>query len=396
MNQPEFPTVFRGYDPVQVDQHLAALQQAAESARQESASGSVELTKLRQSHDALARQLEAERSRSTDLEEQTRKVSTPTFADLGERIGTMLGLADEEAAAIRQSATDDVGEHRRLAEEASAQVRTDADRYAEDVRSRADVEATETLTRAKQEADSIIDDAAREAAARREEAEAYFEKQRATAAAQAADFERTLGERREKSAAEFTAQMATQDQALAAVQERADLLAREADTERSSRSEEATRLLEGAKAEATQLVGSAKEQAERIRRDSERELAAATARRDSITAQLSNVRNMLATLGGGAALGALADAPAQDEAPAADEPPVEVHDEHVEDDVLEAPEDDAPEADVTDEVATDEVEVTDAVVETDGTPETDTAPEDEQPTPRQGKGGKGEKAGSRR
>ena len=32
MNQPEFPTVFRGYDPVQVDQHVAALQQAAEAA----------------------------------------------------------------------------------------------------------------------------------------------------------------------------------------------------------------------------------------------------------------------------------------------------------------------------------------------------------------------------
>ena len=43
--------------------------------------------------------------------------------------------------------------------------------------------------------------------ARREEAEAYFEKQRATAAASAADFERTLAERREKATAEFTGQM---------------------------------------------------------------------------------------------------------------------------------------------------------------------------------------------
>ena len=105
------------------------------------------------------------------------------------------------------------------------------------------MQSTETLTRAKQEADSIIDDAAREAAARREEAEAYFEKQRATAAAQAADFERTLGERREKSSAEFTAQMAKQDQALAAVQERADLLAREAEEERVARADEAASLL---------------------------------------------------------------------------------------------------------------------------------------------------------
>jgi hypothetical protein len=53
-------------------------------------------------------------------------------------------------------------------------------------------------------------------------------------------------------------------------------------------------------------VADAKDHADRIRRDSERELAAATARRDSITAQLSNVRNMLATLGGGNAALSLA------------------------------------------------------------------------------------------
>jgi hypothetical protein len=36
-----------------------------------------------------------------------------------------------------------------------------------------------------------------------------------------------------------------------------------------------------------------------MREESERELAATTAQRDSITAQLGNVRQMLATLGGG-------------------------------------------------------------------------------------------------
>ena len=98
MNQPEFPTVFRGYDPVQVDQHVAALQQAADAARQEAAASSVELTKLRQSHEALRQELEGQRRSLGQLEEQARKVSSPTFADLGDRIGTMLGLADEEAA----------------------------------------------------------------------------------------------------------------------------------------------------------------------------------------------------------------------------------------------------------------------------------------------------------
>lgn len=116
--------------------------------------------------------------------------------------------------------------------------------------------------------------------------------------------------------------MAKQDQALAAVQERADLLAREAEQDRAAAAEEAARVLDAARSEAAALVASAKEQAERVRRDSERELSAATARRDSITAQLSNVRNMLATLGGPAAVTALdaaadADAPAE-QAPAED------------------------------------------------------------------------------
>jgi hypothetical protein len=52
-------------------------------------------------------------------------------------------------------------------------------------------------------------------------------------------------------------------------------------------------------------VSAAREKAERIRRDSERELSAATARRDSITSQLSNVRQMLATLGGASMVGTL-------------------------------------------------------------------------------------------
>jgi len=124
-------------------------------------------------------------------------------------------------------------------------------------------------------------------------------------------------------------------------------------------------VLDAARVEAAALVSSAKEQAQRIRRDSERELAAATARRDSITAQLSNVRNMLATLGGGAAVGLSAEdehpALAKDAAP---EPSVheqaevvehdentEVHDEAF--DAVDAPEQDVAEtgADTTAEGA---------------------------------------------
>jgi hypothetical protein len=71
-------------------------------------------------------------------------------------------------------------------------------------------------------------------------------------------------------------------------------------------------------------VGEARAKADRVRRDSERELAAVSARRDSITAQLSNVRQMLATLGGGAALAAVEEA-----APAEPEPVVAAADDDV-------------------------------------------------------------------
>jgi len=68
MNQPEFPTVFRGYDPDQVDRRLAAADQDTEAARQEAAQLSVELTKTRQAHDALAAEVERQERVVADLD----------------------------------------------------------------------------------------------------------------------------------------------------------------------------------------------------------------------------------------------------------------------------------------------------------------------------------------
>jgi hypothetical protein len=60
----------------------------------------------------------------------------------------------------------------------------------------------------------------------------------------------------------------------------------------------ATRVVQEAESKAQQIVADAMTRADRIRAESERELAAATQRRDSINAQLANVRQMLATLTG--------------------------------------------------------------------------------------------------
>ncbi|HBX79892.1 MAG TPA: cellulose-binding protein, partial [Propionibacteriaceae bacterium] len=92
---------------------------------------------------------------------------------------------------------------------------------------------------------------------------------------------------------------------------------------------EAAAALKASREEAASLVEQARATADRIRRDSERELAAATSRRDAITAQLTNVRQMLGTLGGGAAAVQLAEAPVEKAKPkakaaqSADEVPTE-------------------------------------------------------------------------
>ena len=68
----------------------------------------------------------------------------------------------------------------------------------------------------------------------------------------------------------------------------------------------ARQTIETAQRQADDIIADARAKTDRIRSEAERELAALTHRRDSINAQLHNVREMLATLTGGAAGGALA------------------------------------------------------------------------------------------
>src|SRR5690606_13821782 len=94
------------------------------------------------------------------------------------------------------------------------------------------------VEKARQQADSIMDDAVREATARREEAEAYFENQRARASTAAADFEATLGDRRERAATEFAAQMAEQQHVLDEAQQRSSALISDAEGDHRKAREE--------------------------------------------------------------------------------------------------------------------------------------------------------------
>jgi 4-hydroxy-3-methylbut-2-enyl diphosphate reductase IspH len=141
-------------------------------------------------------------------------------------------------------------------------------------------------------------DADRQAMTRREEAEALYEQARAKSAAAAVDFETTLAARREASALEFAAQVTAAEQHLAAVRLRSEQARSDSERAQQEAASKTAQQLEQAMARAQTLVAEAKTKAERIRDNSERELAEATQRRDSINAQLSNARHQLAALGG--------------------------------------------------------------------------------------------------
>ncbi len=293
---PAFRTVMRGYEPTEVDRTLGDLRKAVDQARTDAANSGVAVTKLQSQVAQLEEQLAAEKSRA--LASESAPSAEPTFADFGTRVGKILTLANDEAKDLRSKAKAEADKLTTESVAAAEQAREAADRYAAEVTSKADADAARVVEAARQQADEILDYADREATTRREEAEAVYEHQRARAAAAAADFEKTLAERRDKAAAEFTSAMQAHEATVAAAQERHAMADAEADRIRAEHKTQSEALLKAAREEAASHIDSARQAAEKIRRETERELQAATSRRDAITAQLTNVRQMLATLGG--------------------------------------------------------------------------------------------------
>ncbi|MEO8517701.1 MAG: hypothetical protein ABI438_00875 [Dermatophilaceae bacterium] len=279
---------------------MSDLTQAAAAARREAGDLSIQVSKLEAAQRQLAEELTAQGNKAHALEEEQKKAAAPTYADLGQRIGAMLKLADEEGNELRTNAKADAEAHHALADESARATRESADVYAKETRSAADAEVARVLEDARRRADSIMDDADRQATARREEAEAVYERARAKSAAAAADFETTLATRRDTSAQEFAAQVTAAEQQLAAVQQRAEQTRAESERSQQEAANKSAHQLSEAQSQAKAMVAEAKTKSERIRDDSERVLVAATQRRDSINAQLTNVRQMLATLSGGA------------------------------------------------------------------------------------------------
>ena len=275
--RPEFHKALFGHDPSQVDAAIQDLQARLEKAERDAQSA---------------------RARVRELEEAQSQMAAPTFGDLGPRLVAILSLAEEEAAEHRGAAQTEARKHREEATAAAEASQADADRYAEGVRNAADAEAAQVLEEARRRANDMLEDAEREASARRAEAEALFETHRARAASAAADLESSLAARRDQAASEIAAQLAVHEDSLQAAEARAVQLAEQSEAAYEEARAIAAAHIAQAEEQAALILQRARAQADRITRNSERELTAASARRDSINVQLDNLRQMLATLGG--------------------------------------------------------------------------------------------------
>jgi len=297
MSQPDhqFRVVLRGYDPADVDRVLSDLDGRVTAAEREA-------TELR----AQLQEAKAEALSRGEVEDAP--VPLASFEHLGARVAQILSLAQEEAAELRDAVHAELETLRKDAEQAAVAVRDEADQYADQRRRDADLESSRVLTDARRAADEERDAAERDASARRQEAEAIHEEQRANAARAAADFEATLAERRDRTTAEFQEQQAATQAQLEAMTARVAEVRDAAERQKAAAEADARRIVVEAVARADALVKEARATADRVRADSDRELAAASQRRDSINAQLSNVRQMLQTLSGAAVAGPALDA----------------------------------------------------------------------------------------
>jgi len=275
---PQFRLVRRGYDPAEVDARLNQLSDTIEAVARQ--------------RDSVAEQL-----RTAQAETIVAPVSEPAdFEHLGQRIGMILSLARDEAAELKKKTEEELEVQRLEFAQQVETIRETADQYASDTRRDADTDAKRIVAEARRKADEIVEAAERDAAARMQEANAAYEEQRAINAKAASDFEATLSARRKQAEAEFAAALAEANAKLDDANKTVDAARAEADLTRKEAQLEARRLIDNAELQAQSVIGDAKAVAARVRADSDRELAAATQRRDSINAQLANVRQMLANV----------------------------------------------------------------------------------------------------
>ena len=294
-NQPlvPFDVALRGYDRDQVDAHLTSIDS--------------EFSNVLAERDRLAQRVQALEGRVEELHLQTNadiqaaadKAPVSSLTGFGNRIEKILRLAEDESLALREETRSDIEQDRNEAAKQVSAIRQAAEKDALAHRRKIEQEATLILERANQEAARVQAEAQTQAAATREEASGHLEAVRAKAAQAAADFETALAKRRQKAESDHALRTDAAERELAETVARTDQLRAEAEKMRADAERRSQEMLQAAQRESAELVAEARAQADRTRRESERELAALSKRRDAINEQLRNVREMLSTLTGG-------------------------------------------------------------------------------------------------
>ncbi|MEP6462167.1 MAG: hypothetical protein ABJC62_01840 [Frankiaceae bacterium] len=150
--QPGFDIVIRGYDRGQVDRQIGWLEEQLRATDRQIAA----LTEALQ----RAEQNSAEARRQAEQAAAALERGRPTFEALGERIGTILRLAEEEAEALRQAGRSDVErQHNQWTAELTA-----AEQALAEQQQAAEQQVAALLAQARQEAQHIVTDARRSAA----------------------------------------------------------------------------------------------------------------------------------------------------------------------------------------------------------------------------------------
>lgn len=257
---------------------------------------------------------------SKEVVEKARAVATAVKTAAEREAKATRDAADREAADVRGTAKRDAEAQRSDAERDTSQLRQATDHEVAELRATADREIATLRATAEREIIEVRNEAAREAEEKRAAASKLLTKAKEKREAELQALELELAERREKAEREegerHDAAVAQTQKLVADAEQRAktaDIRAKETEARSDQRRKDseaeaneitakaksfAERTVSDARSEAEQLLFEARTHAEVTKQTAEREVSDLTRQRDTVTAQLNQLREMLSGLAG--------------------------------------------------------------------------------------------------
>jgi cell division septum initiation protein DivIVA len=269
-----FRTVMRGYDTEQVDERIAELTRASEEAQHHAHELHTQVEKLRAANGAASG-------------EPLPPPGEEDFAAFGVHIGQILKAAHSAAGDVATDA------------QANAEAKlAAADATADEVRTAAERDASSRIEEARLTAEQLVEKARQQADTLRAETERAHQEQLALDADATASLEQELNKRREETEAECQARLASADTQRREARDYAAKLRNEIDQADKESARQAGALIADSERRAKELVAQAQAHADGVRTESDAALTAATAQRDGVMSQLTNIWQSLASVTG--------------------------------------------------------------------------------------------------